>query len=194
MNNVYVVGSYGIPVGKWTEKSHRDIVRDAYLGALKDSGLDKDCIGSLWSGCSMLHSWKQYCIIGQIMTVPLVNEGLLPERVAINNVENACATGSSAFQAAVLDVASGFHDVSVAIGFEKLNIPGNKALTISQIHEGADRLHAAETEAAERQLAIDAGVDPDSIGSPDRSHAMDLYFLYSITFSQPHSAMALAVF
>ena len=135
MNNVYVLGSYGIPVGKWTEKSHRDIVREAYLGVLKDAGIESSQIGSLWSGTAMLHSWKQYCIIGEVMTVPLVNEGLLPERIPINNVENACATGSSAFQAACMDVMSGMHDVSVAIGFEKLITQPHFALCPG-LHQG----------------------------------------------------------
>ena len=145
MNNVYVMGSFGIPVKKYLDRSHRDLVREAYLGTLKDAGLDNgDMIGSVWSGCSMMHSWKQYCIIGQTILVPLVMEGLLPDRVAINNVENACATGSSAFQAACMDVASGYHNVSLAVGFEKLNLPGDKERTLGQIGKGFDNLHALQ--------------------------------------------------
>ena len=185
-NNVYVIGTYGIPVGKHTDKSHRDIVRETYLGVLEDAGIESRFIGSLWSASSMLHSWKQYCIIGQVMTVPLVEEGLLPGRIAVNNVENACASGSSAFQSAVIDVASGYHDVSLAIGFEKLVIPGNPALTFSQIGEGSDRMHPEETMDILRKICIEQGKDPDSMFSQDRSPAMDLYSLQAIHHMQKY--------
>lgn len=178
MKNVYILGSYGIPVGKWVDKSHRDIVREAYVGALKDAGLENgDCIESVWSGTSMLHSWEQYCIAGHIMVLPLMDEGLMPKRIPVTNVEGACATGSLAFQGACMDVMSGMRQVSLAIGFEKLILPHNKELTLSQIGRGFDCLHKKEVDDYMQYMFDTVGVKPEELGVGQRSPAMDIYAL-----------------
>ncbi len=108
MKNVYVLGAFSTPIRKWPEKSHRDLVREAYLGVLKDAGMDNgDVIQSIWSGNAMLPSWGQNMIRGQVCLPPLVREGLLPERLPFFNVEGGCATASLAFQGAWRDVAAG---------------------------------------------------------------------------------------
>ena len=181
MKNVYVLASYGIPVGKHIDKSHRDLVREAYLGTLADAGWKTgEWIESVWSGTAMLHSWEQYCIAGQIMTVPLIADGLLPERIPLTNVEGACATGSLAFQGACMDVLSGLHQVSLAIGFEKMILPHNRELTLSQIGRGFDCMHHEETQGDMAELCRVNGVDPESFGGADHSPAMDVYNLQAL--------------
>ena len=176
--NVYVLASYGIPVGKHIDKSHRDLIREAYLGTLKDAGWENgDFIESIWSGTAMLHSWEQYCIAGQVMTVNLVREGILPERIPLTNVEGACATGSLAFQGACMDVLSGMHQVSLAIGFEKMILPHDKALTLSQIGRGFDCMHPDEVNACYDELCRVNGIDRSAMFGPDHSPAMDVYNL-----------------
>ena len=137
-------------------------------------------IESVWSGTAMLHSWEQYCIAGQVMTVNLVKEGLLPERIPLTNVEGACATGSLAFQSACMDVMSGMHQVSLAIGFEKMILPHNKELTLSQIGRGFDCLHKDETDANMAELCRVNGISPETFGGKDHSPAMDVYNLQAL--------------
>lgn len=178
---VYVLASYGIPVSKYTDRSHRDIIREAYIGTLKDAGWENgDQIETVWSGTAMLHSWKQYCIAGQVMTVPLIAEGLLPERLPLFNVEGACATGSLAFQGACKDILTGMHHVSLAIGFEKMILPHDKELTLSQIGRGFDCLHLDEVKANTDILCKAVGIDPESMGGPDHSPAMDVYNMQAL--------------
>ena len=80
---------------------HKDLTRDAYLGALCDAGMsngDEIQFGS-FGNCGMAGR-GQANIRGQVCFIPLVQEKLFPERVSIINVEGACATASMAFHGA----------------------------------------------------------------------------------------------
>jgi acetyl-CoA acetyltransferase len=124
MRDVYVIGAYSTQFKKWPEKSHKDLTRDAYLGALCDCGMaDGAEIQFAWFGNCGMAGWGQPNIRGQVCFIPLVREGLFPERVPIINVEGACATASMAFHGACKDIRSGECEVSLAIGIEKTYRP-----------------------------------------------------------------------
>jgi acetyl-CoA acetyltransferase len=124
MRDVYVIGAYSTQFKKWPEKSHKDLTRDAYLGVLADAGLPNgDAIQFAWFGNCGMAAWGQPNIRGQVCFIPLVREGLFPERVPMINVEGACATASMAFHGAWKDIRSGESELSLAIGVEKLFRP-----------------------------------------------------------------------
>ena len=174
MKNVYVLGAFSTPIRKWPEKSHRDLVREAYLGVLKDAGLDNgDVIQSIWSGNAMLPSWGQNMIRGQVCLTPLVREGLLPERLPFFNVEGGCATASLAFQGAWRDVAAGLSQVSLAVGFEKVFIPDNKELTFTQFNSGIDQMNPQEWQDCYNEVARFTSTKFEL--SNDRTMFMDTY-------------------
>ena len=174
MKSVYVLGAYSTPIRKWPEKSHRDLVRDACLGVLKDAGLDNgDVIESIWSGNAMLPSWGQNMIRGQVCLTPLIREGLLPERLPFFNVEGGCATASLAFQGAWRDVAAGISQVSLAVGFEKVFIPDNKELTFTQFNSGIDQMNPQEWKDCYNEVA--RLTDTKFELSGDRTMFMDTY-------------------
>ena len=95
MSDVYIIGSYSTRFQKWPNKSFKDLSRDAYLGALDDSGLDDggDIDIAYFGNCG-LGTFGQPCIRGQVCFTPLVRDGLFPERVPMINVEGACATAA----------------------------------------------------------------------------------------------------
>ena len=96
MKNVYVIGSYSTQFKKWPERSFKDLVREAYMGVLEDVGWKNgDEIQFGYFGNCGMHVWGQGSIRGQVCFIPLVREGLFPERVPLINVEGACAPGSS---------------------------------------------------------------------------------------------------
>jgi len=124
MRDVYVIGAYSTQFKKWPEKSHKDLTRDAYLGVLADAGMTNgDAIQFGWFGNCGMAGWGQPNIRGQVCFIPLVREGLFPERVPIINVEGACATASMAFHGAWKDIRSGESEVSLSIGVEKTYKP-----------------------------------------------------------------------
>src|SRR5262245_21111167 len=120
MRNVYVIGAFSTPFKKWPEKSFKQLTREAYLGVLADAGVaNGDAIQFAWFGNCGMGGWGQSSIRGQVCFIPLVREGLFPERVPLINVEGACATASMAFHGAWKDILSGQCEVSLAVGVEK---------------------------------------------------------------------------
>lgn len=118
---VYLIGVYSTKFGKLSDRSYKDLTREAYLGALADASLaDGEDIQTAWFGNCAMHLDGQAYIRGQTCMIPLVREGLFPERVPLINVENACATGSSAMVGAYRDILTGISHLSLAIGVEKL--------------------------------------------------------------------------
>jgi acetyl-CoA acetyltransferase len=104
------------PFGRFPESSLKDLARVAVVRALDDAGLgvkDVDAVYSANAMAGLLQGQEQ--IRGQSV---LRDVGI--ERVPIVNVENACASGSTAFREAVLAVRAGAAERVLAVGFEKM--------------------------------------------------------------------------
>lgn len=174
MRDVYIVGIESTQFKKWPEKSFKDLTREAYLGALTDAGLDsgQDISFGYFGNCAM-HNWKQGMIRGQACFIPLVREGLFPERIPIINVEGGCATASMAFHLAWKEILAGQAEVALAIGVEKIFIPDNLELTFSQYQEGFDNFDMEETYEAYNEAGARCGKDFNP--GPDRTLPMDTY-------------------
>ncbi|MBT8339346.1 MAG: thiolase family protein [Desulfatitalea sp.] len=174
MKPVYVLGSYSTPIKKWEDKSHKDLVREAYLNVVKDAGCDiSDQIETIWSGSAMMNSWGQNMIRGQVVFTPLVMEKLIPERLPFYNVEGGCATGSLAFHGAWRDIQAGISNASLAMGFEKVCIPDNRELTFSQFQSGIDQMDPQEWMTLYSKMAEMTGGAFET--GPNRSIFMDTY-------------------
>ncbi|HEX3415401.1 MAG TPA: hypothetical protein VHT21_03200 [Stellaceae bacterium] len=108
MRDVYVIGSFSTAFGRWAAKDHRALAKDAVLGVLQDAELaDGSALGQAYFGNCLMHMIGQTMIRGQTCLSDLMEQGVLPERLPIINVEGACATGSLAFHLAWKDVLVG---------------------------------------------------------------------------------------
>ncbi len=137
MRDVYVIGAYTTVFKKHPGLSFGDLAREAYLGTLSDAGMKTGAdIESGWLGNCGMGFWGQNSIRGQALFQPLVEEGLFPERVPMFNVENACATASTAFMGAWKDVLAGTHELSFCIGVEKLFSPDAPERTARPLQPG----------------------------------------------------------
>jgi acetyl-CoA acyltransferase len=115
-DNVYILGVGMIKFSKYLEKGIKVLTGEALELVLKDCGLTRDDIQAAWfsnTGWGM-YSF-QHSIRGQ---VALTANGL--EKVPVTNVENACASGSTALHGAWTAVKAGLYDCVLAIGVEKL--------------------------------------------------------------------------
>jgi acetyl-CoA acetyltransferase len=133
MRDVYVVGVHTIKFGKFLDRSIKHLSAEAVEGVLRDASIDKSALQSVWfsnSGWGM--TGYQHCIRGQVALRPLGIDSL-----PITNVENACASGSTAFHGAWKDVASGLLDVSLALGAEKIH-QRNKFAVFASFLAGTD--------------------------------------------------------
>lgn len=114
--DIYIVGVGMTTFGRHLDKSLKELTRWAVTDALRDAGCEASRIQAAYFGNSMQgHMQGQHCIRGQVALLPLGFQG-----IPITNVENACATGSTAFHLAVKDLKSGDSDLVLAIGAEKL--------------------------------------------------------------------------
>ncbi len=115
-DKVYVIGVGHIKFGKNFDKTIKSMTGESLELALKDSGLDKKDIQAAWfSNSGWGQSEFQHCIRGQ---VALSANNL--DKIPIINVENACASGSTAFHGAWTAIKAGLYDCTLAIGTEKM--------------------------------------------------------------------------
>lgn len=133
MREVYVAGAYSTPFGKFPERLLRSLAGDAAGGALTDAGAAPEAVDAVFfanTAEGALHD--QHAIRGQ---VALQDSRLLG--APITNVENACASGSTAVHLARQVIASGEAEVALAIGAEKLSHP-DKRKTFAAFSSGWD--------------------------------------------------------
>ena len=103
MSNIYVVGSAMTVFGRHPERSLDDLAGEALRGALQDAGCSVDVLGTaFYSGMTNGPLQGQISIPGQVVFSKIGIEG-----IPVFNVENACASGSSAFNLAVQSVKAG---------------------------------------------------------------------------------------
>ena len=113
--NVYIIGTGMIKFGKYLEKGIKALTGEALELVIRDCGLSRDDIEAAWFSNSAWGFQFQHCIRGQ---VALSANGL--EGIPITNVENACASASTALNSAWMAIKSGQFDCVLAIGVEKL--------------------------------------------------------------------------
>jgi len=173
-NDVYVLGVHTTAFGRRPEATIKDLAREAYLGALADAGLEtgRD-IEAAWFGNCLMHYWGQALTRGNIAFIPLVRDGLFPDRAPIVNVEGACATGSLAIAGAAKEIRAGDADVTLAVGLEKLFDQRNPRAIFPHFAGGMDLLDPQEWEEHYRAVGAKIGV-PFQPGD-DRTIAMDTY-------------------
>lgn len=159
-NSLYVCGVGMTQFGRHVERSLQSLGQEALDAALRDAGARLSDIGQVfYAGVTQGPLQGQNAVPGQILLAKLGLQGL-----PVWNVENACASGTSAFQLAVQALRAGACDVALALGAEKMNIE-DKRRALAMFDGGWDVLTAEEN--AARLLALGEGVEvPEGSESP----------------------------
>jgi acetyl-CoA acetyltransferase len=101
---------------KFLDRGLKSIGAEAVELALKDAGIDKSDLQAAWVGNAAAGLVTgQECIRGEV-----VLRGMGIGKIPVINVENACASASTAFNQACAMVTAGFYDCVLALGVEKL--------------------------------------------------------------------------
>ena len=137
MRDVVIAGVGMTPFGKFPDRSYASLVAEATRQALGDAGAPAGDVQFVYySNTAAGLMTGQESVRGQHAV-----RGTGLEGVPLINVENACASGSTALNQAWLAVASGQVDVAIAIGAEKLTSPDkSKALAVMTSALDQDRL------------------------------------------------------
>ena len=119
MRDVYVAGVGMTRFAKQPGRSLKDLTAEAVNTAMKDAGQTTGDVQACYFGNAVAGSMTgQEMLAGQFLLRPLGFGG-----IPVFNVENACASASTAFHLAWQAVATGVHDVVLAVGAEKMTHP-----------------------------------------------------------------------
>ncbi|CAH2894075.1 MAG: Thiolase [uncultured Paraburkholderia sp.] len=174
MSEIYVVGVGMTPFGRLTEVSLKAMVRQATEAALNDAGLQKDSIEAAFFGnASQGHMEGQQMIRGQIA---LRDMGI--SRIPMVNVENACASGSSAFTLAVNHLKAGAGDIALAVGAEKM-YSADRSRMFSVFDSALDISCAADVHADLLRMGEGVEVPPGTTSPKPYSVFMDVYAAFA---------------
>lgn len=113
MRGVSIIGVGQSPVGELWDRSAREIAYTAVSAAMADAGIetaDALFVGNMLSGSLLDQEHLATLVAGYC--------GLYGIEAA--KVEAACASGAAALRFGVMAVASGFHDVVIVLGLEKM--------------------------------------------------------------------------
>lgn len=133
MTKIAIAGVGMHPFGRYPGSSLKDLARVAVVRALDDARIGVKGIDAVYSANGMAGLLQgQEQIRGQTV---LRDVGI--ERVPIVNVENACASGSTAFREAVIAVRAGVADCVLALGFEKMFVD-DRDRSLAALESAAD--------------------------------------------------------
>ena len=141
LRTVAVAGVGMTAFGKFLDRSIKSLVAEAVQDAIKDSGMgdsDKGIDTIYYANTASGILQGQHSVRGQHA---MREAGL--NGIPLINIENACASGSTALNQAWLAVASGYVDVALAVGAEKLYHP-DKRLTFAAMGSALDQDRLAE--------------------------------------------------
>jgi acetyl-CoA acetyltransferase len=158
MTRPIIVGVGMSKFGRQPESTLKSLAGCAAAAALADAGMEREeieCVFAANVGAGLITG--QEGIRGQ---VALKETGL--GGMPLFNVENACASGSSAVHLASKYLASGAAETALVIGYEKMSAP-DKSLAFKAIDACGD---------VEEIAAIKNALGPDGAG---RSVFMDFY-------------------
>ncbi len=168
--------------GKYSDRGVRSLAEEAVGDALKDAGVGpKDIEAVFFSNAIAGLITGQEMIRGQ---VALRNTGILG--VPLFNVENACASASSAFHLAWMAIASGLYDVTLAVGAEKMT-HADKSLTFRAIGTAVDLEQIRELQA---QMGSQEPKSTAQSGGEKKSFFMDIYALSTREYMKTSGATA----
>jgi acetyl-CoA acyltransferase len=174
MSDVYVAGVSMTHFGKHLDRSLKDLAGEALREVLADAGCEVGALEAVFFGnCVQGHMEGQDMVRGEIALRPYGIAG-----IPVVNVENACATASTAFHMAVNYVKAGAADIALAIGVEKMYSEDKERMFSA--FDGAWDVN--DVEHVKRQLlAMGEGVDvPPGTTSPrPYSVFMDVYAGFS---------------
>lgn len=130
MREVAIIGIGQVPAGEHWDQSLRLMAGEAVLAAMQDAGLET--VEGLFAGNMMSGSANKQQHLGAYLADWVGLRG-----ASAMKIEAACGSGSAAFRAALMAVASGAMDAAVAVGVEKMTDSPGAEIT-AQLATAAD--------------------------------------------------------
>lgn len=170
MTNIHVAGVAMTKFGPNPQATVKSLTSEAVAACLIDAGAAPNAVEAVYFSNTLQGLLEgQLSIPGQIALREAGVEG-----VPIVNVENACASGSTAFWLACQHLRSGAADIVLAVGVEKMVFTAEaQRATVMRAFEGGMDVSAGD-EALHALMQLGAGIDGPS-GDGHRTRFMDIY-------------------
>lgn len=162
MRPVDIIGVGITKFGKHLDKSVVQLGSQVAIEAIKDAGLKPSEVGAgFFSNMQAANIFSEFTVGQNVFWNAGVN------RVPVFNIENACASGSSAFNLAWMGVASGMYDTAIVVGAEKLVVPN-----LGLLQAGATELDTLEGLVVVECFAMRAKLHMETYGTTKEQLAM----------------------
>lgn len=115
MRSVSIIGIGETAMGKYPDRTLRQMIAEAGEAAILDAGIDKKEIQALYMG-----NFVGQQLTGQGHMGPLASEVLGLGNIPHVRTEGACASGSLAFRMGMAAIQAGWYDVVLIGGVEKM--------------------------------------------------------------------------
>ena len=173
MREVFVLGVAMTPFGRHLAEPCAELGRQAAQAALADAGIGVADLGIVFYANTVQGAIEgQYGMKGQHALLPMGVDG-----TPLVNVENACTGGSTAFNLAVAQVASGAVEFALAVGAEKLNTE-DRARRQASFSQPGDLAQISQFLERYSELVADVRPPPQAVIDDSlRSPFMDAYAL-----------------
>jgi acetyl-CoA acetyltransferase len=121
-NKIKIIGGAMTRFDRHVDRNLKSLVAEAVTGALEDAGIDKKQLNGVWVGNASQGVLEgQESIRGQIVMRAMGIDG-----IPVINVENACASSTTALHGARATIALGEMDVALVVGMEKMYFEDRK--------------------------------------------------------------------
>src|SRR5262249_52235207 len=185
MSQAMIAGTGMTCFGRFLERSVRSLATEAVQQALDAARVAPDDVGMIFFGNAVSGLITgQETIRGQVALLPT---GLLGKPIV--NVDNACASSSSAAHMAIMAVRAGAADVALAVGAEKLTHE-DKTVTFRAFASAIDLETLRERAAASGEATDPASIAERLTGGGTRSNFMDIYAATAREYMQRTGASA----
>lgn len=193
MNDIVIAGIGMTGLGKMPERTVKDLSAEAVRLALADACAEVGDIEAAWFSNTRQQMLEgQNTIRGQIALRPLGFES-----IPICNVENACASGSSALYQAITHIRAGMAEMVLVLGAEKMFFPEKRDAMFQAFMGGTDIYRLDEFSRTIENTAIDMiPAQLRDVDTGQRSFFMDSYAaqarLHMKTFGTTQEQLAMA--
>ncbi len=167
--SIYIAGIAMTALGKFRTRSVKDLAREAVTAALADAGCSMGEVEAAWFANTRQGIMEgQNTIRGQCSLRAMGFQG-----IPITNVENACASASSALREAYAHIRAGMCDVALVVGADKMYFP-DQADDMARAFTGGTDIH--DLELTRQWLRDISGKSAEAAGeSSPHSFFMDVY-------------------
>ncbi|MEY4711702.1 MAG: hypothetical protein RIS88_1152 [Pseudomonadota bacterium] len=171
---VYIVGVGMTPFGRHAQRSVRQLATAATGAALKDAGLTPGAVQAAFiANATQGHMEGQHMVRGELM-MRAMGVGQVP----VYNIENACASGSSALKLAINALRAGDAEIALALGAEKM-VSSDRGRMMSVFDGAWDVTTPGEN--ASRLIELGQGIDAPEGTTSLRPYSifMDVYAAFA---------------